>query len=50
MLYVRPARMARVLVGREKSLTPEAIEQTQELQVQETLQAGPQHPMAAFWA
>ncbi|MFJ2574981.1 hypothetical protein ACIOYT_31765 [Streptomyces halstedii] len=25
-------------------------EQTQELLVQETVQAGPQHPMATFWA
>ncbi|MEE1931440.1 hypothetical protein V1J52_25295 [Streptomyces sp. TRM 70351] len=50
VLYVRPARMARVLVGREKSLTPQAIEQTQELLAQETAPAGPQHPMAAFWA
>nr|WP_030638978.1 hypothetical protein [Streptomyces flavovirens] len=50
VLYVRPARMARVLVGREKSLTPQAIEQTQELLVADTVQAGPTHPMAAFWA
>lgn len=50
VLYVRPARVARVLVGREKSLTPAAIEQTQELLVQEDVPAGPQHPMAEFWA
>ncbi|MFF7954122.1 hypothetical protein [Streptomyces griseorubiginosus] len=50
VLYVRPARMARVLVGREKSLTPEAIEQTQVLLAADTDQAGPQHPMAAYWA
>ncbi|WP_310727924.1 hypothetical protein [Streptomyces sp. N2A] len=50
VLYVRPARMARVLVGRERSLTPEAIEQTQEILAQDTVPTGPQHPMAAFWA
>ncbi|MGG7568968.1 hypothetical protein [Streptomyces sirii] len=50
VLFVRPARMARVLVGRERSLTPEAIEQTKEVLAQDTVQAGPQHPMAAFWA
>ncbi|MFG2637936.1 hypothetical protein ACGFX8_29610 [Streptomyces sp. NPDC048362] len=50
VLYVRPARLARVLVGREKSLTPEAIEQTQVLLAADTDQAGPQHPMAAYWA
>ncbi|MCE0446807.1 hypothetical protein LT493_26115 [Streptomyces tricolor] len=50
VLYVRPARLARVLVGREKSLTPEAIEQTQELLAADTDQAVPQHPMAAYWA
>ncbi|MFI8966961.1 hypothetical protein ACIGO8_33175 [Streptomyces sp. NPDC053493] len=50
VLHVRPARLARVLAGREKSLTPEAIEQTQELLAADTDQAGPQHPMAAYWA
>ena len=50
VLYVRPARMARVLAGRERSLTPQAIEQTQELLAQDTAQGGPQHPMAVFWA
>ncbi|GGP90107.1 hypothetical protein [Streptomyces melanogenes] len=50
VLYVRPARMARVLAGREKSLTPEAIEQAQELLATDTVHAAPQHPMAAYWA
>ncbi|UDM05564.1 hypothetical protein [Streptomyces longhuiensis] len=49
VLLVRPARMARILVGRERSLTPEAIEQTQELLATDPVQ-GPQHPMAAYWA
>ncbi|MEV7683230.1 hypothetical protein AB0O64_32515 [Streptomyces sp. NPDC088341] len=47
---LRPARLARVFAGRESSLTPDAIEQTNELLVQDTVQTGPQHPMAAFWA
>ncbi|MFD8938587.1 hypothetical protein ACFV0R_25610 [Streptomyces sp. NPDC059578] len=50
VLYVRPARVARVLAGREKSLTPEAIEQTEVLLAADTGPAGPQHPMAVFWA
>ncbi|MFF0386872.1 hypothetical protein [Streptomyces sp. NPDC004286] len=50
VLYVRPARLARVLAGREKSLTPEAIEQTQVLLAADTDQSGPQHPMAGYWA
>ncbi|MFE6946083.1 hypothetical protein [Streptomyces chartreusis] len=50
VLWVRPARLARVLVGREKSLTPQAIEQTKEILAQDTGQAGQQHPMATFWA
>ncbi|AXK34681.1 hypothetical protein DVA86_20530 [Streptomyces armeniacus] len=46
----RPARSARVLVGREKSLTPTAIEESKEILAQDTVQGGPQHPMAAYWA
>ena len=44
---VRPARLARILAGREPSLTPEAIAQTKEMLA---TPAGPQHPMAQFWA
>ncbi|MFE4822912.1 hypothetical protein ACFRFU_42165 [Streptomyces sp. NPDC056704] len=50
VLWVRPARLARVLVGREKSLTPEAIEHTKEVLAQDTVQDGSQHPQAVFWA
>ena len=46
---VRPARLAKVLSGREPSLTPEAVEQSQELLVDTAAPAGPQHPAAAFW-
>ncbi|MEU0219968.1 hypothetical protein ABZ281_35015 [Streptomyces sp. NPDC006265] len=49
VLRVRPARIAKVLAGREPSLTPQAVEQSRELLV-ETAPAGPQHPAAAFWA
>ncbi|MFE9770034.1 hypothetical protein ACFYPC_36840 [Streptomyces sp. NPDC005808] len=50
VLRVRPARLARILVGREKSLTPDAIEQTKEVLAWDTVQDGSQHPQAVFWA
>ncbi|MCZ4125012.1 hypothetical protein [Streptomyces sp. H39-S7] len=49
VLKVRPARIAKVLAGREPSLTPAAVETSRELLV-EAAPAGPQHPAAAFWA
>ncbi|MEE1783054.1 hypothetical protein PUR71_09010 [Streptomyces sp. SP17BM10] len=45
---VRPARMARVLAGRERSLTPEAVQQVQEQQA--LVPAGSTHPMSIWWA
>ncbi|MFD3931721.1 hypothetical protein [Streptomyces sp. NPDC058614] len=47
---VRPARLARVFAGRERSLTPDTIEKTKEVLAQTDPNTGPQHPMAAFWA
>ncbi|WP_328765399.1 MULTISPECIES: hypothetical protein [unclassified Streptomyces] len=48
--FIRPARIAKVLAGREPSLTPESVEQSRELTEQQAGPAGPQHPQAAFWA
>ncbi|MFE7524680.1 hypothetical protein ACFU7Y_03050 [Kitasatospora sp. NPDC057542] len=47
---VRPARMARVLAGRERSLTPEAVQQVQEQQAAALVPAGSTHPMSIWWA
>ncbi|MER5642351.1 hypothetical protein ABT095_36095 [Kitasatospora sp. NPDC002227] len=47
---VRPARMARVLSGRERSLTPEAVQQVQEQQAAALVPAGSTHPMSIWWA
>ncbi|MGW0836525.1 hypothetical protein [Streptomyces prunicolor] len=50
VLKVRPARMAKVLTGREPSLTPAAVEHSRELLADTATPAGPQHPAAKFWA
>ncbi|MFJ1796535.1 hypothetical protein [Kitasatospora griseola] len=46
----RPARTARVLAGRERSLTPEAIEVHQEQQAAALVPVGSTHPMSRWWA
>ncbi|MFB7672239.1 hypothetical protein ACFC26_12565 [Kitasatospora purpeofusca] len=47
---LRPARTARVLAGRERSLTPEAVQQVQEQQAAALAPAGSNHPMSTWWA
>ncbi|MFE7526176.1 hypothetical protein ACFU7Y_10680 [Kitasatospora sp. NPDC057542] len=47
---IRPARMARVLAGREPSLTPEAVEQAQQDAPTGLEQATDRHPLAAWWS
>lgn len=47
---VRPARMARVLAGRERSLTPQAVQQVQEQQAADLAVTGSNHPMSLWWA
>ncbi|MFF8775086.1 hypothetical protein [Kitasatospora sp. NPDC015120] len=47
---LRPARTARVLTGRERSLTPQAVQQAQEQQAASLLPAGSTHPMSTWWA
>ncbi|MFE4356132.1 hypothetical protein [Kitasatospora sp. NPDC056800] len=46
----RPARTARVLAGRERSLTPEAVQQTRDQQAATLAPAGSTHPMSLWWA
>ncbi|WP_043478094.1 hypothetical protein [Kitasatospora sp. MBT66] len=47
---VRPARMARVLSGRERSLTVEAVQEFQQEQAAALIPAGSTHPMSLWWA
>ncbi len=47
---LRPARTARVLAGRERSLAPEAVQQHEEQQAQALVPAGSSHPMSLWWA
>jgi hypothetical protein len=46
----RPARTARVLAGRERSLTPQAVQQVQEQQAAGLVTVGSNHPMSIWWA
>ncbi|MEE1787735.1 hypothetical protein PUR71_33230 [Streptomyces sp. SP17BM10] len=48
--FVRPARMARVLAGREPCLTPEAVQEAREEAPTGLVPAGDRHPMAAWWS
>ncbi|MFI9783245.1 hypothetical protein ACIHEI_06995 [Kitasatospora sp. NPDC051984] len=47
---VRPARMARVIAGRERSLTPDAVEQAQQDTPTGLEAATDRHPLAAWWS
>ncbi len=48
--WTRPARTARVLTGRERSLTVEAVQQVQQEQAAALAPAGSTHPMSLWWA
>ncbi|MFG2904018.1 hypothetical protein ACGF13_02955 [Kitasatospora sp. NPDC048286] len=48
--FIRPARMARVMAGREPSLTPEAVEQARHEAPTGLDQAGDRHPLAVWWS
>ncbi|MET8545536.1 hypothetical protein ABZW03_33610 [Kitasatospora sp. NPDC004799] len=47
---IRPARIARVMAGREPSLTPEAVEQARQDAPTGLEQAVDRHPLAAWWS
>ncbi|GAA2154320.1 hypothetical protein GCM10009760_53130 [Kitasatospora kazusensis] len=46
----RPARTARVITGRERSLTVEAVQYAQQEQAAALVPAGSNHPMSLWWA
>ncbi|MFF3071030.1 hypothetical protein [Kitasatospora sp. NPDC057936] len=48
--FVRPARMARVLTGREPSLTPDAVEQARQEAPTGLDPVGDRHPLAVWWS
>ncbi|GAA1401534.1 hypothetical protein GCM10009639_43940 [Kitasatospora putterlickiae] len=49
--FVRPARLARVMAGREPSLTPAAVATAQQNPIGAApAEAGERHPMAVWWS